>query len=187
MASGQTRQRILEATLECVGRQGFAKTRVEDVARTCGLSRATVYRHFPAGRDQLVRDVISWEAARFFMALTTQVAHAQDLAEVLEETLVFAHRALAAHHVLQKVLETEPEILLPRLHRESPRLVGFVRTFLLPYVAAAPLRPGLEVEEAADFLARLVLSYISAPGAEDLADAVAVRRLVGCRFLSAVE
>src|SRR3954471_14382319 len=54
------RDRILEATCACVARYGLAKTTVEDAAREAGLSRATVYRYFPGGKDQLIAEVIAW-------------------------------------------------------------------------------------------------------------------------------
>ena len=55
------RQRILEATYACVARWGLSKTTVEDAAREAGLSRATVYRYFPGGRDELIDAVVSWQ------------------------------------------------------------------------------------------------------------------------------
>ena len=48
------RQRILEATYACIARWGIFKTTVEDAAREAGMSRATVYRHFPGGREELM-------------------------------------------------------------------------------------------------------------------------------------
>jgi len=50
------RERILEAGYACVARYGLAKTTVEDVARASGLSRATLYRYFPGGKDQLITE-----------------------------------------------------------------------------------------------------------------------------------
>jgi len=46
---------VLGATVECVARWGLSKTTLDDVARAAGVSRATVYRLFPGGRDVLVR------------------------------------------------------------------------------------------------------------------------------------
>ncbi|MBV9252708.1 MAG: helix-turn-helix transcriptional regulator, partial [Actinobacteria bacterium] len=50
-------QRILDATLRCIGRWGVAKTTLEDVAREAGCSRATVYRAVPGGKDGLIEAV----------------------------------------------------------------------------------------------------------------------------------
>src|SRR5438132_13200822 len=81
------RERILEAGYSCVARYGLAKTTVEDVARAARLSRATIYRHFPGGRDEVLREVIAWETGRFFGRLAEAVAGAPDFARLLEEAL----------------------------------------------------------------------------------------------------
>lgn len=180
----QARERVLEAALECVGRYGLAKTTVEDTARVARLSRATVYRYFPGGRDQLVRELIAWEAGRFFERLAAAVASAGNFAELLEETLVFAHRAIEEHVVLQKVLQTEPERLLPQLSVEGARLVAIVGAFLLPHLDRVELPPGRTDVEVADFLARMILSFIEAPGRWDLTDRAQVRELVATELLA---
>ncbi|HEX9994373.1 MAG TPA: TetR/AcrR family transcriptional regulator [Acidimicrobiales bacterium] len=180
------RERILAATLACVGRYGLAKTTVEDVARQAGVSRATVYRHFAGGRDQLVNETITWEVARFFGALAGHVADAPDFATRLERALVFAHRAVEEHQVLQKVLQTEPERLLPQLHETTPLVLAVVRSELVPLLKEERLAPGMTPETAGDYVARMVVSFISSPGGWDLTDAGQVRRLVRTQFLAGV-
>jgi AcrR family transcriptional regulator len=180
------RERILEATYECVARYGLAKTTVDDAARAAGLSRATVYRHFPGGKDQLVAEVIGWEATRFFGRLAEAVAGADTFPRLLEEALLFAHRAILEHEVLQKILQTEPERLLPTLTVESWRLRDLVVAFLVPSVPAAALRPGVTPQAAADYVARMLLSFISAPGRWNLDDPAQVRELVRTELLAGV-
>ena len=48
------------------------------------------------------------------------------------------------------------------------------------------LAPGVDLDAAADFLARMVLSYISAPGRWDLEDPDQVARLVRFELLAGV-
>src|SRR5947209_10030362 len=179
-------ERILEAGFACVARYGLAKTTVEDVARAAGLSRATLYRQFPGGRDQLLREVITWETGRFFGRLAEAVAGAADFAGLLEEALLFAHRAIEEHEVLQKVLQTEPERLLPQLTVESERVLVFIRRFLLPYLEREQLRDGVDAEEAADYVARMLLSFIGNQGRWDLTDPAQVSRLVRTELLAGV-
>ena len=180
------RQRILEATYACVARWGLAKTTVEDAAREAGLSRATVYRYFPGGRDELIDAVVSWQYLLFFVRLYEEVHGSASLEEVLERGLAFARRSLLEHEVLQKVLETEPDVLMPKLTVESNRTVGLIAGFLAPYLHEHGMAEGVEVDEASDFLARMILSYISSPGHWDLGDPDQVATLVATELLAGV-
>lgn len=181
------RTRILEATYACIARYGLGKTTIEDAAKEAGLSRATVYRHFPGGREELVREVIGWEMARFFLRLAEAVAGTGDFADLLEEALLFAHEAVERHEVLQKVLQTEPERLLPTLTVESDRIRVLISAFLVPHLSCEPrLRPGVDPPEAADYVARLFLSFIGSPGRWDLTDRRQVRTLVRTEFLGGI-
>jgi AcrR family transcriptional regulator len=180
------RQRILEATYACVARWGLSKTTVEDAAREAGLSRATVYRYFPGGRDELIDAVVSWQYLRFFGRLYEEVHGAASLEEVLERGLGFARQAVLEHEVLQKVLQTEPDVLLPKLTVESNRTVGLISGFLVPYLHEHDLAPGVDIHRAADYLARMILSYISSPGHWDLGDPEQVAVLVRTELLAGV-
>lgn len=180
------RNRILGATVTCLGRYGIAKTTVDDAAREAGLSRATVYRHFPDGKDQLIAEAITWAVGQFFTELALAVADAPDFATLLEAALVHAHRAVEEHVVLQKVLETEPERLLPQLTQSAPQVQAVLRAYLAERLAGERLRPGITADEAGDFLARMGLSFILAGGRWDLTDPDDVRRLVREELLAPI-
>jgi AcrR family transcriptional regulator len=181
-----TRERILAATFACVARWGLSKTTVEDAAREAGVSRATVYRYFPGGREELIDAVVSRQYQEFFVRLYAEVHGADSLDEVLERGLAFARRAILEHEVLQKVLETEPEVLLPKLTVEQNRTVALIAGFLVPYLTEVRLAPGVEVHDAADFLARMILSYISSPGRWNLESPSEVADLVAGELLPGV-
>jgi AcrR family transcriptional regulator len=186
MADLTPRERVLEATYECVARYGLAKTTVEDVTRVAKVSRASIYRYFPGGRDELMNAVIAWETGRFFGRLAEAVAGAPDFASLLEEALFFAHRAIEEHEVLQKVLQTEPELLLPQLTIESDRVLGFIRQFFVPYLERERLRPGMELQQAADYVSRMLLSFISNQGRWDLSDRTQVAELVRTELIAGI-
>lgn len=176
--AGDTRERILTAAVACVGRTGFARTSLDAIAEEAGVGRATVYRHFPDGKDQLFDETIAWEVARFFTGLAEFVEPEQGLARRLEVGLPYAHRRLASHGVFQKVLETEPERLLPHLSTSIPMITEALRTYLTPLLEDEDLAPGTKVPEAADYLARMVLTFIRGQGSWNLEDPVEVRALV---------
>ncbi len=184
--SEEVRERILQGTYDCVARWGLGKTTVDDAAREAGVSRATVYRYFPGGREQLVGDVIAWAHEQFFTRLYEEVHEAASLEEVMERGLLFARRAIDRHEVLQRVLQTEPELLLPKLTVESERTVGLIAQFLQPYLCRHGLAPGIDLDEASDFLARMALSYIASAGRWDLEDPAQVSRLVRAELLAGI-
>ncbi len=180
------RSRILAATVECLGRYGIAKTTVDDAAKAAGVARATVYRHFPDGKEQLIAEAITWAVGRFFHDLAVAVDDAPDFATLVERALVHAHRAVEQHAVLQKVLETEPERLLPQLTQSAPQVQAVLRGYLAERLAVEELRPGIDPDEAADWLARMGLSFIIAEGRWDLTDPAEVRRLVRRELLAPI-
>lgn len=186
----EPRERVLAGTYDCVARFGMGKTTVDDVAKTSGVSRASIYRLFPGGKDQLLREAVGWEMDRFFARLAEHVYDAPDFATLIERGLVFAHDALRDHEVLQKILVTEPERFLPLLTVEQHRVVRFITAFLRPYLERERqedrLRAGVDLDAAADYVARMVLSLIGSPGRWDLDDPVEVRQLVRGELLGGI-
>lgn len=182
------RERILEATYACVARYGLAKMTVEDAAQEAQLSRATVYRHFPGGREELLREVIAFHTVRFFLRLAEAVAGAPDFAHLLEEALLFAHRAIEEHEVLQKILQTEPDRLVPTLTVESDRIRPLVSGFLVPFLEKEwGGRPAtMTVQQASDYVARMIMSFIGTPGRWDLTNRSQVAALVRTELLAGV-
>jgi AcrR family transcriptional regulator len=184
------RDRLLEATYRCVARFGLAKTTVDDVVKESGISRATIYRQFPGGRDELLLETVGWELGNYFNELADRVRDAPNLAELLQRGLVFAHHSIGEHEVLRKMMETEPETLLPLLTTESARTLPFIADFLLPYLRreaeAGRLRPGVDLDRAAEYLARAILSLIGAPGRWNFDDPEAVRQLVDVELLGGI-
>ena len=47
--------RVLDAAKLCCERWGLAKVTIDDIATEAGVSRATLYRLFPGGKDVLSR------------------------------------------------------------------------------------------------------------------------------------
>jgi AcrR family transcriptional regulator len=182
--------RLLAATYRCVERFGMGKTTIEDIVKESGVSRATIYRQFAGGRDELLRETVAWELTNYFNRLADQVRDAPSLDELLRRGLAFAHRSVAEHAVLRKVMDTEPERLLPLLTTESAKTLPFIADFLLPYLRreadAGRLRPGVDIDRAAEYLARSILSLIGAPGRWDLEDPDQVSDLVAVELLGGI-
>ena len=168
---------VLDAAVTCIARVGSQKTTLDDVARTAGCSRATVYRFFP-GKQQLIGALVAREAARLGDALVARAAAEPDLAGAAAVAMHEGARRLREHPALTFVSMHEPEVLLPCL--------AFERESLLLRAAAQLVAPAftrfLDNERAqrlAEWSARVTLSHLSCPSEYvDFADLGQVRALV---------
>ena len=161
-----------------MARQGLGKTTVDDIARQAGLSRATVYRVFPGGRDEVLAAVVDTEMARLFSALGVCLGEACELGDALIDGIVEASSRLRGHAALAYLVEHEPEVVLGHLaFDESDRLLATASRFTAPFLARWMSPP--EAERVAEWATRIVLSYAIAPtSAMDLSDRRAAARLV---------
>ncbi|MGE0306324.1 MAG: TetR/AcrR family transcriptional regulator [Acidimicrobiia bacterium] len=184
--SDDPRDHILAEALRLVGDHGIARTSMADVASAAGVSRATLYRYFPGGKDEVMESLVSWEQLRFLDRLRDAVDDADDLADLLERALMVAKRQLDGHSQLQRVLVTEPERLFPLFMRTNSRIKDLVSRYLHTRLTRMDLADGVDPAWAADELARMFLGHIGAAGPWDLDDPAQVRNLVvGC-FLKGI-
>jgi AcrR family transcriptional regulator len=173
------RERVVGATVRCIARWGLAKTTVDDVAREAGVGRATLYRLFPGGRDALLDAVVAAETAALLDRIRARLATASSLEDVLVCCVHEAGAVLTGHDALRNLLAHEPEAVLP--HLAFGRLDALLRR--VSETAGPLLAPWLgdggDSARAAEWVARIVLSYGLAPSPSfDLGDPESVRRLV---------
>jgi AcrR family transcriptional regulator len=173
-----TRVRLVDGALRCLARQGIAKTTVDDIAREAGFSRATAYRAFPGGKDDILAAVVETEVARLFSSLAVVMGEAHDLEDVLVAGMVESARQLRSHEALSYLLAYEPGAVLPQL-----TFAGQDRVLLVAGDLAAPFfARWLEPEQAsraAEWAVRIVLAYCSGQRpARDLTDPAVTRALV---------
>jgi len=185
-APSGTRLRIIEAAYACVARDGIAKTTLDAAAQEANVARATVYRHFPGGRDELVAAVVAWEVERFFSGVRADVGDVPDFVTYLERGLLAARRRFTEHRVLQHVLTGEADMLLPQLVQVLPLVVNLLAADLALRLRRERLRPGVDPEMAGDLLARMTLSHMGSPGTWDLDAPGEARRLVRDWWLAGV-
>lgn len=185
-APSGTRLRIIEAAYACVASGGIAKTTLDAAAQEANVARATVYRYFPGGRDELIAAVVAWEVERFFSGVRTDVGAVPDFATYLERGLLAARRRFTEHRVLQQVLTGEADMLLPPLVQVLPLVVHLLSADLALRLKRERLRPGVDPEMAGDLLARMTLSHIGSPGVWDLDAPGEARRLVQDWWLAGI-
>lgn len=181
-----TRLGILDAAARCAHRFTLGKSTIDDIAAEAGVSRATVYRTFPGGRDEIVAALVDWQVESFLADLAHHVEGAPDFESLLVDGLIYAHHRIAGHRLLQRVLDVEPELVAGELARSDRHWAGDIARFLEPHVSAADLEPGVDVGEASLYLAFLVLSFIENAGSWDLDDRDEAARLVRGQLLPGI-
>jgi len=181
------RDRVLDAAKRCCERWGVAKVTVDDIAAESGVSRATLYRLFPGGRDVLYEALRVRETEEFMATLTEHVAGATTFEDVVVRGVVGATRMLQADEHLKLMLASEPgEVLsdltvdgLPRIFRVA---TVFLTPFFAPYIGRDPSA------RLAEWLARVVISYFLAPSRYvDLAEETSATEFVRSFVLPAFE
>lgn len=154
--------RVLLAVRECCERYGSAKVTVDDIAAAAKVSRATIYRMFPGGKDVLFEALRVRELEVFFDELKASVAGASSLRDLLVRTVVTATQRLRDDQHLALMLAAEPGEVLSQLTSEGvPRIVRFATTFLVPLLD--PYLGRGEGRVVIDVLSRLTISYFLAP------------------------
>lgn len=102
----------LDAARDCVMAVGVRRTTFSDVARRAGVSRMTLYRRYPD-----LQSVLSALMARDLGAIVEDAeARMQNLPtarERLVQALVYAIRAMTGSALVLRILEVDPELLLP--------------------------------------------------------------------------
>ncbi len=168
----------MDGALRCLARSGMAKTTVDDIARQSGLSRATVYRTFPRGKEGILAAVVETEVARLFSVLAVAMGEATDLEDVLVAGMVESARRMRSHGALAYLLEHEPGAVLPHLTFAELDRVLLVAGDLAAAFFARWLVPA-QASRAAEWAVRIVLAYCSGPPAgTDLGDPDDARALV---------
>lgn len=178
---------VLDAAAACALRYSIRRMTVEDIDREAGVSRATIYRVFRGGRDEIITRAVQREVDGFFAELAGRLEGISDPVELLARGLEEAHAMLAEHALWQKVAETEMDLVVSRLTVEAGRVVEYVADFLSRHldeeVCGGPVTGDGSWGQTCGYLARMFLSYLEAPGGWDMTDPAEVRELVATQML----
>src|SRR5580765_7684492 len=108
----QSHDPVLDAARACVLAVGVRRTTFSDVARRAGVSRMTLYRRFPD-----LETVLSALMTREFGRLVSEASATGHAAETCSERAVsmvtIAARRLHADPLFDRLLDVDPELLLP--------------------------------------------------------------------------
>lgn len=162
------RNRLVDAAEACFTRFGVAKTTLEDIATEAGVSRATVYRYFEGGRDEIILGVVLREGKEFLEALGRRVQREETLGDAIVEGVLYTVAAVRKNEHLALLFAPEVAGHTTSIAGASTALYELTQDFLRPIFeqarAAGQLRDGIIAEDAAEFVLRMILSLLSVAG-----------------------
>ncbi|MEU3844946.1 TetR/AcrR family transcriptional regulator [Streptomyces sp. NPDC028635] len=103
---------VLDAVRDCVLAVGVRRTTLTDVARRAGVSRMTLYRRWPDVRS-LVGDLMTREWVGVATAAMPQREPGRSARRLIVDGLVHGVEAFRAHPLFTKIVDVDPELLLP--------------------------------------------------------------------------
>ncbi|MCZ4500927.1 MAG: TetR family transcriptional regulator [Marmoricola sp.] len=174
-----TRERVLDAAEACLSRDGIRKTSALQVAAEAGVSRAWLYRLFPDKATLLSAALIRRDEA-FWTDAQHQVDQADGFAAKVAGVVLLC-RASPLGPLATELRDREPdafaEVIGTYVDDIIPGMSWFWRRQLDTGVATGELRADLDVEDAAEWVMRLVASLVSTPGVTvDIDDRTSVER-----------
>jgi AcrR family transcriptional regulator len=164
-----TRARILDGAYRAVSTFGLARLTVDDAARFAGVSRQTVYRYFDS-KDRLIAALVLREEEAFLEGVRAANERHPDLEDAMAEAVLFCLRTARAPPLLDRLLASEPETLLPYLTTRGAGLIARARAVIEEMAAA---RSGVRSEllhRTADVAVRAMISYALTPTDDDPED-----------------
>lgn len=108
------RDAYLDAARECILDVGWRRTTLTEVARRGGVSRMTIYRAW-ADMPTLLGDLMTREWVGILTRVTGGVRVKDDQVGRLPSDIVELVRALRASELFVRIVELDPELILPYL------------------------------------------------------------------------
>lgn len=178
--------RVAAAALDEFAEHGIRRTSMEDVARRAGVSRMTIFRRF-ASKQGLVEVVIAREVHRGMQELDLLWEGAETLEDRLVAGFEFAGRYVRGHPLFDRLLRSEPDVLLPPLTLDGGPVLELYRSLIAKRLQAevnAGRAATPDIDGVAEVTARLAISLLlTRDGTITLDDPNSVRRLVNLTLL----
>ena len=147
--------RYLDAAREAILAVGWSRTTLTDIARRAGVSRMTLYRRWP-DTQTLLADLMTREWGRVVDEAVSSLDPAADPLRRITEGVVATVRGLRADELLRRIIDVDPEVLLPYLLDRRGRSQDFLAAALAGLIRKGQ-RHGSIRDGDADVLARSLL------------------------------
>jgi AcrR family transcriptional regulator len=135
----------LDAAREAILAVGWSRTTLTDIARRAGVSRMTLYRRWP-DTQTLLADLMTREWGRVVSEAATAHDQDPDALHRIRDVVVGTVRGLRADPLLRRVIDVDPEMLLPylldRRGRSQDHLAAATTEVIREGQTAGSIRPG---------------------------------------------
>jgi AcrR family transcriptional regulator len=158
-----TAAHILDAAYTLFLEFGLRKTTMEDVAKRANIGRITVYRHY-ADKPTLFQAVVMRECFRSMQEVERLLAQIHDVEERFVSGFVIVVNGARKHPLISRLLETEPEWLLPYLTTKGEAMLRFGSQYVASTLRQEQYVTTPQVDLLAEMLWRLLHSILLTPG-----------------------
>lgn len=164
-----TRDRLVAATEACLQRDGIRRTTMTQIAEEAGVSRAGLYKHFP-DKASLVVEALAHIDGRFWTDAAAHVSAGCGIGAQVVAAVRFA-RSQPPGALLLRLKEEEPDAFAATvgegLRAMVPGMAGFWRPYLEAARQAGEVRHDLDIDRAAEWVIRAVVSLVTMPPDDD--------------------
>jgi len=166
---------ILDAAQEVFEQYGARRANIEDVARTAGISRSTLYRAYP-NKEALLEAVLLRQFDDFLTALDRVAADLPPREAVVE---CFTRGLALTREIplLARLAESEPDVVtVAGAASQSTLVLGSAGRVAATLRRSGATMPDGELHTVAELMLRVSWTYLLNPGGGlDVTDEAAVR------------
>ncbi|QYJ03434.1 TetR/AcrR family transcriptional regulator [Nocardioides panacisoli] len=159
-----SRQAYLDAARACILDVGWRRTTLTEVARRAGVSRMTIYRAWQ-DMSELLGDLMTREWGDVVATVSSHDGDGPD-PDGIATTMTEAARALRDNELFVRIVELDPELLLPYLFarrgRSQQLILGILQDAITRGQAAGTVRDGDPAAMARSLLLAMHGSVLSA-------------------------
>lgn len=130
------RDSYLDAARDCILDLGWRRTTLTEVARRAGVSRMTIYRAW-TDMPALLGDLLTRELGTLMLPLAEEPDPDAPWSERLANLATSAIVALRANPLFRKILDLDPELLLPYLLERRGRTQDAILGVFVAQIAEA--------------------------------------------------